>query len=214
MIEGNPDERVTVAPWLSGGGTAPPPTPRNDDDEPAAARPGRRTRIVALTAAALALVAGVAGFGVVLAGGTDAEPASAPVAAPPPCPSVEEPGHVRGDGPGGLDTAAHAVLAFEYGYYVRRSADTAFAAVDPATRMTREALRRDGIDRLPEGTAHCVDVQGSGPLRVTLQQSPPGAEPVVMHQTVEVRRAADGTWRILSITPAETLTPGQAQPGG
>ncbi|MBB1031603.1 hypothetical protein G6027_12030, partial [Dietzia sp. SLG310A2-38A2] len=120
------------------------------------------------------------------------------------CAPVSEPGHVVGDGPGSLDSPLETVLAFDHAYYVERSAEKAFEAVSPSSRMTPDQLRVDGVDRVAEGTTHCVDARELSPtlLEVSLTESPPDAEPVVMRQRVRVAENPDGTWGIVSITPA------------
>ena len=172
---------------------------------PARSRPGgsgsgRGTRIAVLAAAGVAVVAGSAVLGYVLTRGAMAPAEHAPGT----CAAVEEPGHVRGDGPGSLDTPAGAVLAFDHAYYVDRSAEKAFEAVAGSSRMSSERLQADGIDALPEGTTHCVDVRelSATLLEVTLTEARPDAEPVDIRQRVRVERAPDGTWGIVSITPA------------
>ncbi|MFN3601590.1 MAG: hypothetical protein ACK4UY_09405 [Dietzia sp.] len=161
----------------------------------------RRARRVALFAAAgVAVLAGSAVLGFAIARGALA-PTGEEAAD---CTPASEPGRVVGDGPGSLDSPLQTVLAFDHAYYVERSADKAFEAVSPSSRMTREQLRADGVDRVPEGTTHCVEARELSPtlLEVNLTESPPDAEPVVMRQRVRVAENPDGTWGIVSITPA------------
>lgn len=173
---------------------------------PATPRPPRRPVRIALAVAAGAAVLGgssVLGFGVVRgATGPGSEPAAA--AATPGCEDRVEQGRVTGSGPGSLDSPAGAVLAFDHAYYVDRSAKKAFEAVAPSSRMTEEQLRVEGIDRLAEGTTHCVRVSEIAPtlLEVELTEFPPGADPVLIRQRIRVAHNPDGTWGIVSITPA------------
>lgn len=184
---------------------------RLGDDPPPRPTTDRRSRLAPaalLVAGGLAVLAGSAVVGYLLVrGATGGGPVAdgAPAAAPADhCPAVEGPGLVSGDGPGGLDTPAGAVLAFDHAYYVERSAAGAFEAVSPTSRMSEERLRTEGVDRLPEGTRHCVQIRELSPelLDVTLTESPPDAEPVTIRQRVRVVQAEDGTWGIVSITPA------------
>lgn len=186
---------------------------RLGDDPPAPPRPtGRRARlapVALLVAGGLAVLAGSAVVGYLLVrGATGGDPgtdAGAPAAAPADhCPAVEGPGLVSGDGPGSLDTPAGAVLAFDHAYYVERSAAGAFEAVSPSSRMSEERLRTEGVDRLSQGTRHCVQIRELSPelLDVTLTETPPDAEPVTIRQRVRVAQAEDGSWGIVSITPA------------
>ena len=62
----------------------------------------------------------------------------------------------------------------------------------------------EGVERVPEGTTHCVDVRELSPtlLEVDLTEYPPGADPVLIRQRVRVAENPGGTWGIVSITPA------------
>lgn len=129
----------------------------------------------------------------------------APADDPSECVAVAESDRVVGDGPGSLDSPAGAVLAFDHAYYVERSAEKAFEAVAPSSRMSEEQVRVEGIDMVREGTTHCVAVSELSPtlLDVTLTEFPPeDAPPVEIRQRVRVAEDPDGTWGIVSITPA------------
>lgn len=157
-------------------------------------------RIGLFTAAGVAVLAGSAVLGFVLTRGA-VTPTGGQAAD---CAAVSEPGRAVGDGPGSLDSPLGAVLAFDHAYYVERSAGRAFEAVSPSSRMTEEQLRADGVDRVPVGTTHCVDARALTPtlLEVTLTESPPDTEPVVIRQRIRVAENPDGTWGIVTITPA------------
>ena len=175
---------------------------RSRTDAAAGGSPGPRrpVRIVLATAAGAAVLGGSAVLGFVIARG-----AAAPVADDAAgCAEVTEPDRVVGSGPGSLHSPVGAVLAFDHAYYVERSAEKAFEAVSPLSRMSVTQLREDGVDRLPEGTTHCVEARRLSPtlLGVRLTQTPPDAEPVVIHQRVRVEQNPDGTWGIVAITPA------------
>ncbi|PAY24593.1 hypothetical protein CEY15_01975 [Dietzia natronolimnaea] len=163
------------------------------------ARAGRTRRVALFAAAGVAVLSGSAVLGFVLTRGI-LSPGEDPTA----CAPVSDPGHVVGSGPGSLDTPLETVLAFDHAYYAERSAEKAFEAVSPSSRMTLDQLRADGVDRVPEGTTHCVDARELSPtlLEVTLTESPPDSEPVVMRQRVRLAENPDGTWGIVSITPA------------
>ncbi|WP_291080429.1 hypothetical protein [Dietzia sp. UBA5065] len=163
--------------------------------------PGARSRRLGLAAAAgVAVLTGSAVLGFVLTRGVVAPTGEEPTG----CVAVSGPGRVAGDGPGSLDGPLEAVLAFDHAYYVERSAAKAFEAVSPTSRMTEEQLRTDGVDRVPPGTTHCVDARELSPtlLEVTLTETPPDGEPVIIRQRVRVAENPDGTWGIVSITPA------------
>ncbi|KAA0918124.1 hypothetical protein [Dietzia sp. ANT_WB102] len=175
---------------------------RPDDPEPAsrAVVDRRPARIALLVAAGVAVLGGSAVLGYVIARG-----AVSPVAEQDSgCVEVSEPGRVVGSGPGSLETPAGAVLAFDHAYYVERSVGKAFEAVAPSSRMTEEQLRVEGVEQVPEGTTHCVELRELSPtlLEVDLTEYPPEAAPVLIRQRVRVAENADGTWGIVSITPA------------
>lgn len=166
-----------------------------------AAEPSRRPlRIALLAAAGVAVLGGSAVLGYVVARGA----ASPEAGASTECVEMAEAGRVSGSGPGSLDTPAGTVLAFDHAYYAERSAEKAFEAVSPSSRMTEEQLRVDGVDKLAEGTGHCVEISELSPtlLEVELTEYPPDADPVLIRQRVRVAENPDGTWGIVSITPA------------
>lgn len=185
--------------------TAPAPPPRPEPAPAPPAAPSARTRLALLGVGGAVVLVGSALLGFALVRGASGPGGGAdPAAGAGDCVSVDEPGHVAGDGPGSLDTAAGAVLAFDHAYYVERSAARAFEVVAPSSRMSEERLRTEGLDRLPEGTTHCVDVRELSPtlLDVTLTENRPGAGPVHIRQRVRVAQGPDGSWGIVSITPA------------
>lgn len=161
-------------------------------------------RIAVLAAAGAAVLGGSAILGFFVTRSATAPEAAATAAATPGCADTVEDGRVRGSGPGSLDSPADTVLAFDHAYYVERSAEKAFEAVSPSSRMTEDQLRSEGIDRLAEGTSHCVEIRELGPtlLEVDLTEFPPESEPVLIRQRVRVAENEDGTWGIVSITPA------------
>lgn len=96
---------------------------------------------------------------------TDRGAEPAPVAAPPatagPAPTKADPAECVATN-GNQSTGAEAVKAFEYAYYVERSAAAARKFVTPtSTVMTAEALQ-PLIDALPAGTTHCVRTTSLG----------------------------------------------------
>lgn len=160
----------------------------------------RPVRIALLVAAGVAVLGGSAVLGFVVTRGA-VSPSEEAVTG---CTEVSEPGRVVGAGPGSLDTPAGAVLAFDHAYYVERSAAKAFEAVSPSSRMTEEQLRVEGVERVPEGTTHCVEARELSPtlLEVDLTEYPPEADPVLIRQRVRLAENPEGTWGIVSITPA------------
>lgn len=168
---------------------------------PTAAGGGTRNRTAWFAVAATAVLVGSGVLGFFLTRGVMDAPADDPAE----CAAAEESDGVVGDGPGSLDSPAGAVLAFDHAYYVDRSAEKAFEAVSPSSRMSEEQVRTEGIDRVPEGTTHCVEVAELSPtlLDVTLTEFPPDDEPPIeIRQRIRVAEESDGTWGIVSITPA------------
>lgn len=165
----------------------------------------RPVRIALLAVAGVAVLGGSAVLGFVVTRGAAApDPVPVTAAAASECMESVEHGRVVGSGPGSLDSPAGAVLAFDHAYYVDRSAEKAYEAVSPSSRMTEEQLRTEGIGQLAEGTTHCVEVRELAPtlLEVDLTEFPPESEPVLIRQRVRVAENADRTWGIVSITPA------------
>lgn len=159
-----------------------------------------RGRIAVLAAAGAAVLAGSGVLGYLIARGVIA-PAGDEMTG---CVAVDEPGRVVGAGPGSLDTPTGAVLAFDHAYYVERSAVKAFDAVSPSSRMSRERLRTAGVEQIADGTTHCVEATELSPtlLDVTVTEQTPDADPVHIRQRIRVAENPDGTWGIVSITPA------------
>ncbi|GAA3509523.1 hypothetical protein [Dietzia aurantiaca] len=190
------------------------PAPPPPADAPSASAPApapatavldrRPARIVLLAAAGVAILGGSAVLGFVVTRGATGGAAEAAAGPTPGCAELAEDGRVVGSGPGSLDSPSGAVLAFDHAYYVERSAEKAFEAVAPTSRITEEQLRTEGIDRLAEGTTHCLELRELAPtlLEVDLTEFPPGADPVLIRQRVRVAEDPDGTWGIVSITPA------------
>lgn len=120
------------------------------------------------------------------------------------CQELEQSGRIVGSGPGSLDTPAGAVLAFDHAYYVDKSVAKAWDAVSPSSRMSEEQLRAEGVEQIPDGTTHCVEIEEISPtlLDVALTEYPPEAEPVEILQRIRMAENPDGTWGIVSITPA------------
>ena len=165
----------------------------------------RPARIALLAVAGIAILGGSAVLGFVVArGATSGGAESMEAGVTPGCEESDEPGLVTGSGPGTLDTPSGTVLAFDHAYYVDRSAEKAFEAVSPSSRMTEEQLRVEGIDQLAEGTTHCVEVSELAPtlLAVDLTEFPLAGESVLIRQHIRVAENSDGTWGIVSITPA------------
>ncbi len=66
-------------------------------------------------------------------------------------------GHTITTGPGDTRTPAGVVAAFEYAYYVERSAEAALKLVSPDAGLAPDRLAA-AIAGLPVGTTHCVGI--------------------------------------------------------
>lgn len=176
-------------------------SPRPSSTTGTTMRPERPSRAALLTVGAVAIVVGSAVLGYVLTSGS---PSPSEGGDAGPCGPVVEAGRVVGDGPGSPDTPAGVVLAFDHAFYVERSAEKAFALVASTSRMSESRLRTEGIGRLPQRTSHCVDARELSPtlLEVSLTETRPDTPPVLIRQRVRVAQQPDGTWQIVSITPA------------
>ncbi|MFD5812444.1 hypothetical protein [Rhodococcus aetherivorans] len=119
------------------------------------------------------------------------------VAAPVWCESVNEPGRVVGNGPGGRDTGPAVIQAFEYAYYVERDGNAvAELMILPGTDI------QSFIDAVPAGTEHCVSVLPTeDPNRwsvdVLLKFPPVGDEGI--HKQWITTMPADGGLKIANV---------------
>ncbi|WP_157116501.1 hypothetical protein [Nocardia vaccinii] len=72
---------------------------------------------------------------------------------------------VRGDGPGGTDTGPHAILGFDYAYFVLRDGAAARNFVAPTAAVGPADQIQAGIATVPTGTQHCLSITVDGPDR-------------------------------------------------
>lgn len=187
-------------------------------------RPSQRRRwliVVAGLAAVLAVVVGVSlsMFG----GGSDPAPrpastgdplsaGSGPVASAGPqsgvngdadCPSGVNGPVTTGRGAGGTDSGPNAIKAFEYGYYVKRSAAAARSVVTPNARVGSEQAIQASIDKVDPQTTYCTKItdRGFGQWGLELTETPPrGGAPEVGYQLIQTS-VVDGKTLIVAITP-------------
>lgn len=151
-----------------------PVTPPPDPGEPRRlgervrrrATPPRGSRIVAFSAAAGIFTGSVAAVAVDMAGSDPADPvASASTASIIPTSTVVATERACAGltadtvtaGAGDTTTLAGVIAAFEYAYYVTRSAEDALRLVTPQAGITLEPLAA-AITALPAGTTHCVGI--------------------------------------------------------
>ncbi|MDE1672641.1 hypothetical protein [Nocardia gipuzkoensis] len=102
---------------------------------------------------------------------------------------------------GGTSSGPEAILAFETGYYVDRSAAKARAVTTPDAALPAAEVIQSGIDSVPRGTTHCVRITPAGPdtWTVELTERRPGAAPAVYPQTITTT-TRDGHVLITGIT--------------
>ncbi|GAA5054196.1 hypothetical protein [Nocardia callitridis] len=103
------------------------------------------------------------------------------------CPTERDNSIVRGADAGSTDSGPDVVLAFQYAYYVERSAERARAVLAPNAAVAPvEAIQR-GIDSVPAGTTHCVRVVRLGANEYSVEVTeyrPGGAAATYSKQTV------------------------------
>jgi len=117
------------------------------------------------------------------------------------CPEVVAPGHYAGAGAGDEATPEGVVAAFEHAYYVVKDASAATALVTPDASIDAETLRREGIDRLPAGTTHCVDARAGqdGAVEVVLVEARPGQPELEIRQRITTAAGEGGKRKITGI---------------
>ena len=90
------------------------------------------------------------------------------------CSPSTEAGVVRGSGPGGTGSGPDAILAFDHAYYVERNGAKARALLvsDAQVKSATAEELQAGIDTVPAGTEHCVEIRATEPntFAVTLEQ--------------------------------------------
>ncbi|MGC0366412.1 hypothetical protein ABH922_004396 [Rhodococcus sp. 27YEA15] len=158
-----------------------------------------RAVVVSAVAAITVLALGVGGFVVAALGDAGADSAvnsaaasttiESTAAAPPPwCSPSSDAGVVRGAGPGGTGSGADVILAFDHAYYVDRNGAKArtFLVPDAEVKSATAEELQAGIDTVPQGTEHCVEIRDSGPntFAVSLFQRYPDGTQVIGRQVV------------------------------
>lgn len=112
-------------------------------------------------------------------------------------------------GPGGTDSLANAVLAFEHGYYSTRDAAAARSVVarEGSGGIAAAPEMQAAIDGIPVGTTACVEVlaERSSSVDVRVQAMTPGkAAPELYDMRVSGVQVADGSWRLTRFEPLTT----------
>lgn len=110
------------------------------------------------------------------------------------CPSGQQGVVVTGNGPGDTESTAGVVLAFQYAYYVERSADAAFRFTAADSAFRNKSKLQEGIDSVPTGTLHCLKITPKGDTSATVEvtESRPGVAPQVFRLEAVTSRGDDG----------------------
>ncbi len=148
---------------------------------------GRAAVIGAVAAVAVLVIGGGAIAASAFGGGDDDAPMNVAEIAPATtstaatsvapqswCSPSTEAGVVRGSGPGGTGSGPNAILAFDHAYYVERNGAKARALLvsDAQVKSATAEELQAGIDTVPAGTEHCVEIRATEPntFAVTLEQ--------------------------------------------
>lgn len=119
------------------------------------------------------------------------------------CPSAVNGPVTTGRDAGGTDSGPNAIKAFEYGYYVKRSAAAARAVVTPNARVGSEQAIQASIDKVDPQTTYCTKItdRGFGQWGLELTETPPrGGAPEIGYQLIQTS-VVDGKTLIVAITP-------------
>lgn len=102
---------------------------------------------------------------------------------------------VTGAGPGGTNSGPDAIAWFQHSYYVERSATRARQVVAPDSTVSQADQIQKGIDSVPLGTTHCLQITslGGGKYGVVLTEYRPGRSAVQYKQTVTTTVAGGRT---------------------
>ncbi|MEE3851891.1 hypothetical protein VZC37_16225 [Gordonia sp. LSe1-13] len=148
---------------------------------------------------------GVADNPAVAAQSTPSESTSAAPSAAD-CSASSDGSVTTGNGPGDQQSGPGAILAFNYGYYVTRSAREAREAALPNAVNTEDDLQNFIDTQVARGTEHCLEITElePGTYAVDLTETPPGpgAESVVYPQIITTVER-DGQTYIASIKKRE-----------
>ncbi|KAF0847261.1 hypothetical protein [Nocardia caishijiensis] len=164
--------------------------------------------LAASVAGAILIGIGYFQFGGPAPESTSSSTTLATVAAPAPavgqCPTEQIGGLVRGNGPGGTDSGVSAILAFQHAYYVARSGDQARTLVAGDAALPTGAQIQSGIDTIPVGTTHCLDITPgafAGQYLVTITEYRPDEVPIVYNPQLVGTTKVGAKTLITSIGP-------------
>lgn len=213
-------------PWLAGLGDTRPIAVEQGEPVSDPVLRGVSVRALAAGAGALAVLGLLAGGAVAFFGGSNdddvpeqplteqlAEAGIISSSAPPKpateelaCESRQQGTVVFGDGPGDTKSTAGVVLAFQHAYYDKRSADAAFEVTADESAFTDSAALQEGIDSVPEGTRHCLEIRPTGDTSalVIVTEARPGVAPQKFNLEAKTERNDDGEVRLVWLREAES----------
>ncbi|MDO3648454.1 hypothetical protein [Nocardia mangyaensis] len=116
------------------------------------------------------------------------------------CPTEQIGDSLRSNGAGGTDSGIAAILAFQHAYYVARSGDEARTLVASNAALPSGAAIQAGIDTIPVGTTHCLEIApgpADGQYLVTITEFRPDAVPIVYNPQL-VDTATVGTKTLIT----------------
>ncbi|MCW4353404.1 hypothetical protein ONR57_08855 [Hoyosella sp. YIM 151337] len=128
------------------------------------------------------------------------EPEPEEESAPAWCESSASGQKVTGNGSGDDQTLPGAIFALQYAYYVDRDGESAARVLAPESGITAEGVQ-EGINSIPEGTQHCVEIilTGESTADVLVTQMAPGGAVDLFSSTITARQTDGGAWRLTSI---------------
>ncbi|MFC9895699.1 hypothetical protein ACFVMC_18600 [Nocardia sp. NPDC127579] len=134
----------------------------------------------------------------------DIAPASATPSASA-CPNERVGNRIQGNGVGSADSGPGAIFAFQYAFYVDRSAEKARALIAPDAAVSSIEALQQGIDSVPTGTTHCVAVTESafvGQYIVVVTEHRPDGHAFTYNAQLVVTERNGGKTLITAIKPA------------
>ncbi|WP_433678819.1 hypothetical protein [Nocardia sp. CA-119907] len=113
--------------------------------------------------------------------------------AAPWCEILDSPEHVSGNGAGSLSSGPQVILALEHAYYIERTAAAVRVLLAPEGRFGTDEEIQAGIDAVPTGTTHCVNITAAGTDRwsVSISERRPLGSIVVHHQLISITQRDD-----------------------
>ncbi|WP_433206616.1 hypothetical protein ACQP1G_20390 [Nocardia sp. CA-107356] len=109
------------------------------------------------------------------------------------CEILDSPERVSGNGAGSRDSGPQVILALEHTYYVERTAAAIRVLLAPEGRFGTDEEIQAGIDAVPTGTTHCVNITAAGTDRwsVSITERRPLGSTVVHHQLISTTQRDD-----------------------